>query len=199
MIGTLLQRGGAMLLIGLIGPGVALQPPGGSTASTHFADAEDVALVIEGKAIYRARCASCHGRSLQGQPLWQIDDAFAGRRAPAQDETGHSWQHSDEALFHITKFGRFPEAPAERASAMPGFGATASDREILAALAFIKARWPIGLRVAQAMLSPGQAGLPSQATAADWALPTNCLMTAQRTVGNAAVGAVLSAGTASRP
>ena len=195
---VLLRLGAAILLIGPIGPGAALAPTG-RAAPVHFADAEDLALVAQGKAVYRARCASCHGRALQGQPLWQLDDAFAGRRAPAQDETGHSWQHSDEALFHITKYGRFPDAPADRAAAMPGFAGTASDREILAALAFIKARWPVGLRVAQATLNPGMAGLPPQSAAADWTLPTNCLMTGQRVLGSAAIGPVLSPGTDRRP
>jgi hypothetical protein len=84
----------------------------------HFADAEDRASVILGKQLYRVHCAGCHGRNLQGQPLWQLADAYAGRRAPAFDETGYAWQHSDEEIFHATKYGRpVSGAPA----AMPAF------------------------------------------------------------------------------
>lgn len=170
----------ALLLLAVGGPSALTAPNRPMPAPAHLADADDAALVAEGRHVYRARCASCHGRALQGQPLWQLEDAFAGRRAPAHDETGHTWQHSDEDLFQMTKFGRFPDTPPDPPSAMPAFAGSASDTEILAALAFIKARWPIGLRVAQASLNPGQAGMPEAAAGADWALPTNCIMPAQR-------------------
>jgi hypothetical protein len=42
------------------------------------------------------------------------------------------------------------------------------------ALAFIKARWPLGLRVSQAMLNPGFAGMPADANHLEWRLPPNC-------------------------
>ena len=89
----------------------------------HFADPADVALGTSGKRVYADYCASCHGRNLEGQPLWQLDDKFAGRRAPAHDETGHTWQHGDEDLFHKTKFGRFTAEPADPVPAMPAFAA----------------------------------------------------------------------------
>ena len=152
-----------------------------AASATHFADADDKTLAMEGKPLYRAHCASCHGRALQGQPLWQLRDEFFGRRAPAHDETGHTWQHGDEDLFRITKFGwTGPEQPAPP-SAMPGFKDVMSDHEILAVLAFIKARWPLGLRVSQAMLNPGFAGLPANADQVEWRLPSNCLMSWRRT------------------
>jgi S-disulfanyl-L-cysteine oxidoreductase SoxD len=161
---------------------VLSSPPAGR----HFADADDLATVVRGQEIYRHQCASCHGRSLQGQPLWQLADAYAGRRAPAQDETGHTWRHADEDLFHMTKFGRFgTEAPAET-SAMPGFKDVLSDDEILAVIAFIKSRWPIGLRVAQAMLNPGLAGMPARAAEVEWSLPPDCGRPAPRAMSIAA-------------
>lgn len=145
-----------------------------ASAHNHFADAEDAALVALGRRVYMDACASCHGRALQGQPLWQLKDQFAGRRAPAHDATGHTWQHSDEDLIHKTKFGRFLAQPAGVATAMPAFAAILTDREILAALAFIKARWPLGTRVAQATLNPGFAGMPASASTAEWRMPANC-------------------------
>jgi hypothetical protein len=60
------------------------------------------------------------------------------------------------------------------ASAMPAFAGTLSDNDILATLAFIKARWPIGLRVAQALLNPAFNGMSHQAIASHWAFPPNC-------------------------
>jgi S-disulfanyl-L-cysteine oxidoreductase SoxD len=40
----------------------------------HFADAENAETVLEGKKLYASHCASCHGRRLQGQLLWQVRD-----------------------------------------------------------------------------------------------------------------------------
>jgi mono/diheme cytochrome c family protein len=151
----------------------------GGSPPAHFADAADPTLVALGKHVYMEYCASCHGRALQGQPLWQLDDAFAGRRAPAQDQTGHTWQHADEDLFRKTKDGRFPTQPADAVSPMPAFATILDDRQILAALAFIKSRWPVGIRVMQALLNPGNAGMPANAENVAWRLPPIC-MAAQR-------------------
>jgi len=155
----------------VVGWGAARVPP---SAATHIADANDTAMVSRGKRIYAVHCASCHGRYLQGQPLWQLVDDYAGRRAPAQDETGHTWQHSDEDLFEVTKYGRFASAPSRYVSYMPAFRDELSDQQILATLAFIKARWPLGLRVAQAMLNPGHSGMPPDAAEAAWTFPPVC-------------------------
>jgi len=170
----------AAAVFGAAGLGVWGSATSRPAAALHLADAEDAALVADGKLIYRQRCASCHGRALQGQPLWQLMDAFAGRRAPAQDDTGHSWQHGDEDLFHMTKYGRFAAAAPDQVSYMPGFTGTLSDRDILAVIAFIKARWPLGLRVSQAMLNPGFAGMPARANEVEWKLPPNCNLSARR-------------------
>src|ERR1700730_12126042 len=77
----------------------------------HFANADDPTRVAAGRLIYTQRCSSCHGKRLQGQPLWQLQDEYSGRRAPAHDESGHTWEHSDEDLFHITRYGRFTATP----------------------------------------------------------------------------------------
>jgi S-disulfanyl-L-cysteine oxidoreductase SoxD len=140
----------------------------------HFADADNPAAVALGERLYAGHCASCHGHYREGQPLWQLIDAYAGRRAPAFDETGYTWQRSDEAIFHMTKYGRYAAAPSAGVSYMPAFKGVLADPEILAAIAFIKARWPIGLRIAQAMLNPGFTGMPADADNIAWRLPPSC-------------------------
>jgi mono/diheme cytochrome c family protein len=147
---------------------------GTAHAETHFANADNAALVGKGRLAYARNCAACHGRNLQGQALWQLQDQFVGRRAPAHDATGHTWQHSDENLFQMVKFGRFPDAPKKAVSYMPAFGGNLSDAEILAVLAFIKSRGPIGLRASQASLNPGFAGMPADIGTTPWTLPPNC-------------------------
>jgi mono/diheme cytochrome c family protein len=158
---------------------LALVPHRPGAASSHFADADDAAAAMRGKSVYMSRCASCHGRNLQGQPLWQLADEYAGRRAPAHDETGHTWQHSDEDIFHMTKYGRFTSARGV-VSFMPAFEDVLDDGEIIAVTAFIKSRWPTALRVSQAMLNPGRAGMPQLAAQTEWRFPPATCNAARR-------------------
>jgi mono/diheme cytochrome c family protein len=145
-----------------------------AAAQPDFADADDRALVAKGRDIYMSACSSCHGRRLQGQALWQVIDQYAGRRAPPQDATGHTWQHSDEDLFRKVQTGRFPSAPPDAVTYMPAFGGHLNEREILAVLAFIKSSWPVGMRASQAMLNPGRRGMPKNLGKVSWTLPPNC-------------------------
>lgn len=176
-IATVLLIAGVLGAAGLV---LWFALPHASASAMHLANADDLAAVVRGKQLYKGYCASCHGHYLRGQPLWQLKDAYAGRRAPAHDETGHTWQHPDEDLFHMTKYGRFVATPPEYHSYMPAFGDMLSDQDILAVIAFIKARWPLGLRVSQAMLNPGYAGMPAQADQVEWKLPPSCVMSVWR-------------------
>jgi mono/diheme cytochrome c family protein len=160
--------------LGTVGFAQWVVVPAWTNGARHFADADDKPMVMLGKRIYMGHCASCHGRNLQGQPLWQLNDEYVGRRAPAHDATGHTWQHSDEDIFHMIKFGRFSSSPADVVSFMPAFDTVLGDREILNVMAFIKARLPTALRVSQAMLNPGHVGMPPQADDGEWRLPPTC-------------------------
>jgi mono/diheme cytochrome c family protein len=150
--------------------GAAADAPG----TSHFADADNAGLVDRGGALYQSYCGGCHGRRLQGQALWQLRDQYLGRRAPPHDATGHTWQHPDEDLFHMTKYGRFAAAPADLKSYMPAFEHELSDEDVIAVLAFIKSRWPTGIRASQSMLNPGFRGMPANADKVEWTLPPNC-------------------------
>ena len=169
---------GAALAATAVATALALRAPAGPRG--HIADAENAETVQEGKKLYASHCTSCHGRRLQGQLLWQVQDQFAGRRAPAHDQTGHTWQHSDEDLFRMVKFGRFPTTPSSVKSYMPTYADNLSDAQILATLAYIKATWPLGLRVSQALLNPDYAGMPRNADTVEWRLPPTCQAALQR-------------------
>lgn len=114
-----------------------------------YADSADAGLVGLGREIYAANCAACHGANLEGQPNWRSRLPGGALPAPPHDETGHTWHHPDRQLFSITKCGGAYAAPKSFVSAMPGFGDSLSDREILASLAYIESRWPAPIRQRQ--------------------------------------------------
>lgn len=108
---------------------------------------DDAALVTRGQQVYLANCASCHGGKLEGQPNWRERNAQGMLPAPPHDETGHTWHHPDEMLFELTKYGvaKVANMPDYR-SAMPAYEGKLSDADILAALSWIKSRWPAEIR-----------------------------------------------------
>jgi mono/diheme cytochrome c family protein len=105
--------------------------------------------VALGQQVYAARCASCHGANLEGQPNWQQDLPTGGRPAPPHDETGHTWHHNDLSLFTTVKHGGQATSPAGYTSNMPAFGGVLSDGEIYAVLAYIKSTWSPDIQAAQ--------------------------------------------------
>lgn len=133
----------------------------------------DSTLVDAGSRLYTQHCAACHGVQLEGQPNWQTVGANGKVLAPPQDETGHSWHHTDDELFRLTKFSVKDIAPDGYVSDMPAFADVLSDDQIWAVLAFIKSRWPRDVRAYQAMITN-----PSAAQAAalgdGWRFPPLC-------------------------
>ena len=97
--------------------------------------------IVLGRQVYAEHCASCHGAELEGQPDWQTRLPNGRMPAPPHDASGHTWHHSDEDLFTITKNGLAALVPGYE-SDMPGFQTTLSDDEIRAVFAFIKSTWP---------------------------------------------------------
>jgi len=93
-----------------------------------------------GQALYSQHCASCHGANLEGQPDWQTRKADGRMPAPPHDDSGHTWHHSDDQIFKITKFGVSAVVPGYQ-SDMMGFGGKLSNDEIRAIIAFIKSKW----------------------------------------------------------
>lgn len=108
--------------------------------------------ISNGRETYAANCASCHGDNLEGQPDWQRRLENGRMPAPPHDESGHTWHHSDQVLFTITKFG-VGAVVADYESDMPAFADNLSDEETVAVLAFIKSTWPERPREAQAKIT----------------------------------------------
>ncbi len=119
------------------------------SASDVWADPSNRELVQAGATAYRSQCAACHGANLEGEKNWRQRRANGTFPSPPHDATGHTWHHSDDILFGITKHGGQRSAPSGFVSGMPPFGGTLSDREIYSVLAFIKSRWPQDVRERQ--------------------------------------------------
>lgn len=126
----------------LLWPGLRPGPPPGITL-----EPDDPALVAEGKRIYEAECAVCHGAELEGQPDWRTRRPDGMLPAPPHDPTGHTWHHPDPVLFALTKYGpaKVIGDPAYK-SEMPAYDEVLSDDEIIAVLSYIKSTWPAPIR-----------------------------------------------------
>jgi mono/diheme cytochrome c family protein len=139
-----------------IAAGTALAGRAGTEAPpdglTFLGQPVTAAQIIRGKEIYAENCASCHGANLEGQPNWKRRLENGRMPAPPHDESGHTWHHSDQDLFAITKLGVGGVVPGYE-SDMLAFGEILSDEEIAAVLAFIKSTWPERQRDAQARIT----------------------------------------------
>lgn len=112
-------------------------------------DLNDPVLIAAGREAYYLHCAVCHGGQLEGEPNWRTPKADGSLPAPPHDASGHTWHHSDRVLFDIMLKGGAAAAPPGFPSRMPAFAGTLAEREIWAALAFIKSTWPADIRARQ--------------------------------------------------
>ena len=121
----------------------------------HELDNRDIG---NGEVLYKAHCASCHGKKLEGQPDWRNAGPDGVLPAPPHDSSGHTWHHGNQLLFDYTKLGGKGLMEARGAtgfiSGMPGFGEVLTDDGIWDVLAFIRSTWPERIRNIQAERNP---------------------------------------------
>jgi mono/diheme cytochrome c family protein len=63
-----------LILVALLG-GVALMWPQSPIIAQPTLTPNDDIVVAQGRVLYDANCASCHGGKLEGQPNWRQRDA----------------------------------------------------------------------------------------------------------------------------
>lgn len=148
---TLAKRQSRLVVTGLAIAGLAIT--GAAWWRWKFAEpvpllrTDDLQLLEHGRTIYMAQCASCHGANREGQANWRERGVDGRLPAPPHDETGHTWHHPDDVLFHITRDGVAKAVGIpDYVSRMPAYGGTLSDSEIVAVLSWIKSQWPANVR-----------------------------------------------------
>lgn len=99
--------------------------PRSETGATPVGDLPSypVEQVAQGRDIYQAVCAACHGPTGSGNPDAGI---------PALDGSMHAWHHPDSQIAGFLREG---------VGRMPAVGAGWSDDEIHAVLAYVKQWW----------------------------------------------------------
>lgn len=106
------------------------------------ADPKNTTQVNRGQIVYQQYCASCHGKNLEGHSDWRYRKPDGRLPAPPHDETGHTWHHADKHLVEVTKYGPGKFVSGEYKSDMPAFEGSLPDKDIWAAIAYIKSTWP---------------------------------------------------------
>jgi mono/diheme cytochrome c family protein len=145
---TIMIAGFLIVCIGIVAIGFR---PGSGATTASGTDANNATLVAEGKQVYAAQCAACHGANLEGQPNWQTPLADGSYPAPPHDASGHTWHHNDRYLFETVRYGGQALAPPGMKNGMPAFPQL-SDQQIWAVLSYIKSTWPPEIQAAQSQL-----------------------------------------------
>lgn len=92
--------------------------------------------VIEGKNLFAANCASCHGKNAESVPDWRKRDANGNYVPPPLNGTAHAWHHSLKILRQTIRKGGKPVG-----GIMPAFEDKLSDDQIDAIIAWFQSLW----------------------------------------------------------
>jgi len=101
----------------------------------------DPAWIQTGKELYQANCATCHGAQAEGAPNWATPGPDGLYPAPPQDDTGHTWHHSDRVLYETIYGGMGDPLRPGSPLRMPAWSDKLNDAEIRALIAYFKSLW----------------------------------------------------------
>lgn len=94
--------------------------------------------LMEGEGIYKAECAHCHGKDMQGQPGWQ-SSAAEGKPLGAPPLAGDSPVRGKPfaELVATVRRGNMPGQAGEH----PAFAGKLTERQMENVILFIQSRW----------------------------------------------------------
>lgn len=104
------------------------------------------------QANYNIYCAHCHGYAGEGHnpSSEKIAKDLGYAIVPAHDASGHTWEHPDQLLFEVIKYGI--ENPLNLYP-MAEYGSRMSDDEIMGVIDYMKRWWTADQRAHQARLT----------------------------------------------
>lgn len=105
-------------------------------AGANVVRPHDAQKIAAGERIYATNCAGCHGTRGEGAPNWRQRGPDGSYPPPPLDGSGHAWHHSTAWLKDMIRHGSPPGQ-----GRMPGWGATLSDAEIDAVIAYFQSLW----------------------------------------------------------
>ncbi len=91
-----------------------------------------------GQEVFASTCALCHGSEGEGVDNWRVRDDDGRLPPPPLNGEGHTWHHSDGALYGIVSEGGLGIGFG---SNMPSFKDELSREEIISVLEFVKTLW----------------------------------------------------------
>ena len=101
--------------------------------------------LFKGMELYNKNCSSCHMSNLAGNPDWKTGVDEDGQRLPPPlNGTGHTWHHSPEQLFQITRYGYKKFDPNYKGKMLGN--EDLSEDDVWSILGYIKSIWPEEIR-----------------------------------------------------
>ena len=92
--------------------------------------------VDQGRQLFLANCAECHGAAAQGTADWQTVQADGTYPPPPLNGTAHTWHHKLKGLKTTLKTGGAPYG-----GTMPGFADKLTDAQQDAVISYFQSRW----------------------------------------------------------
>jgi mono/diheme cytochrome c family protein len=101
----------------------------------------DPGMVSQGRRVYAANCASCHGDNARGAPNRQQPNYQGNLPPPPHDASSHTWRHSDEELYGMIRDGWRDPFNKTSELTMPPFRDQLSDQEVRVVITYFKSLW----------------------------------------------------------